>query len=507
MSKECKEIKQEKIRKVFLENLPRSKSGKTTNWLKSIGYKVRFIYDDIEGIIKIVDYKDGFLYIKYEDKEPFKISISNFKNCALGKLLGKVTNELKIEIGTTFKDENRDITIIDREYRIRYYNNGYTTKEKWYKYKCNKCGFECGEHYKDGKYKEELWISEYNLLNGGNGCACCRLNPQIVVPNINSIVANEETYWMIQYFQGGYDEAKMYTPRSGQKIKPVCPDCGRIKDNKMTIDAIYKHKSIRCTCKDGIKYPEKFIFNLLEQVGLEFKTQLSKTTFDWCENKRYDFYFELNKEKYIIETHGKQHYEQAGYKWKTVKEEQKNDKFKKELAIENGIKEENYIVINCRESDMEWIKKDVLKSELNNLFDLSKIDWNKCEEFALSNRVKEACEIKRNNPEMTASQIGEIIGVGEGCIRSYFKKGNNIWEWCNYNAKEEQLKASSKNGKSSGKKIEIFKDGISLGVFESVAELERQSEDIFGVKLFHPNISNVCNALVKQYKGYTFKYI
>ena len=28
----------------------------------------------------------------------------------------------------------------------------------------------------------------------------------------------------------------------------------------------------------------------------------------WVQKYRYDFYFELNNEKYIIETHGEQHY-------------------------------------------------------------------------------------------------------------------------------------------------------------------------------------------------------
>ena len=58
-----------------------------------------------------------------------------------------------------------------------------------------------------------------------------------MIDGINSIVAKEETHWMIKYFQGGYDEAKKYTKSSNQKIYFNCPTCGRIK-NKFTSELL-----------------------------------------------------------------------------------------------------------------------------------------------------------------------------------------------------------------------------------------------------------------------------
>ncbi|NGU31094.1 hypothetical protein G6Z34_13465 [Clostridium perfringens] len=55
--------------------------------------------------------------------------------------------------------------------------------------------------------------------------------------------------------------------------------------------------------------------------------------------------------------------------------------------------------------------------------------------------------------------------------------------------------------------VEIFKDNKSLGVFESCSELERQSEKLFGVKLFQSNIGHVCLGRRKSHKGFTFKYV
>ena len=52
----------------------------------------------------------------------------------------------------------------------------------------------------------------------------------------------------------------------------------------------------------------------------------------------------------------------------------------------------------------------------------------------------------------------------------------------------------------------MFKNNISLGIFKSGHELDRQSKKIFNIKLDYRNISNACRNN-KPYKGYTFKYI
>lgn len=399
-------------------------------------------------------------------------------------------NSFKIEIGQIFKNEKRDITIIDREYKIRYGKvNSRKRSEKWYKYHCNKDGYEG-------------WIVEHNLLNN-IGCPLCSNNPKIVVEGINDIPTTAP--WMINYFQGGYDEAKLYTKASSKKIYPICPDCGQIKRNKISILSIYNCNSIGCSCSDSIPYPEKIMFNVLEQLKLNFKIQLTKTNFKWCNKYKYDFYFEYNNEQYIIETHGMQHYEEIDRdKAKTLEEEQANDRLKKELALRNGIKEENYIVIDCRHSKLEWIRDNdsgVLNSKLNDIFDLSKIDWTKVEEFAYSNLVKKACKYKIDNPSLTASDIADKMGYSNTVVLKWLKIGNKLG-WCTYNSQEEQRRGGIKRQKQ----VEIFKNGISLGIFESLIDLENNSEKLFGVKLLICNISKVCHKERKQYKGFTFEF-
>ena len=44
------------------------------------------------------------------------------------------TREFNVNIGEIFNDKKRDLTIIDREYRI---DNNRGQNKKWYKYHCN----------------------------------------------------------------------------------------------------------------------------------------------------------------------------------------------------------------------------------------------------------------------------------------------------------------------------------------------------------------------------------
>ena len=313
---------------------------------------------------------------------------------------------------------------------------------------------------------------------------------------------------MVKYFQGGYDEAKLYTKSCGKKIKPICPSCKNIREKFMTVNDLYMKKSIGCKCGDNISYPEKFMYNILKQLNIKFETQLSKTKFEWCKNKLYDFY--LSEYNCIIETHGRQHYERAKGFYKTLEEEQENDRCKERLAKENGIG--NYIVIDCRHSDLEWIKNNVLNSKLNELFDLSKVDWSKCEEFAINfNIVKEVCEYWNHKEDWeTIKDLAKIFNCDPATIDSYLRKGENqgwIKDYQKIRNLSNLKKSANAVRKRCAKRVEIFKNNISLGKFEAIADIVRQSEDLFGVKMSSGKISQVCLGKKPQYKGFTFKYV
>lgn len=356
--------------------------------------------------------------------------------------------------------------------------------------------FKCPKGHKFEMY----WYS----FKHGQRCPVCACKQATLETCISSTDP-----WMVKYFKNKND---IYTHKSQShdKIPVVCPYCG--KEKQMVISSIYRYKGICCSCGDGVSYPNKFVYNAMIQI-FKIDNVFTEQKFKWSDNKIYDILIKTQNEDILIENHGEQHYKQTKRKGaRTLKEEQNNDQYKKELAEQNGF---TYIELDCRKSELEWIKQSILNSELNNLFDLSKIDWLKCEEFALSNRVKEICDYWKvhndiNNEGLTTTNIGEIFNLSNKTVRIYLNKGTKLG-WCDYDAKAEMIKSNRKNGefnsKVLGKSVEVFKNEESLGVFSSCTELEKQSEEIFGVKLFQGAISKVCRGEKPQYKGLTFRYV
>ena len=88
-------------------------------------------------------------------------------------------------------------------------------------------------------------------------------------------------------------------------------------------------------------------------------------------------------------------------------------------------------------------------------------------------------------------------------IRKYVKSGSKSGK-CSYDSQKEIELGRKKT--SLGKQVEIFKDGDSLGIFPSCAELSRQSEQLFGVKLSQSKIGKVANGKGKSHRDFEFKY-
>ena len=161
-------------------------------------------------------------------------------------------------------------------------------------------------------------------------------------------------------------------------------------------------RGTRCNlCSDGKSYPEKFTANVLTQLNIKFITELNRTTFDWCQNFRYDFY--LPDDDRILETNGNQHYEDTTFT--THEEVHKNDSNKRNVAVLNV---SDYIVIDCRHSTIEWMKENIIK-ELGHLYDLSNVDWEKADRESQKSHMILACKLKRENQKLTVKEIIELI--------------------------------------------------------------------------------------------------
>ena len=462
----------------ILTELPRR--GSLINYQAMVGMELELLYEGSVYKVKVLEYIKGSSprFVVEYNGQTHNIECGHFIKGHFGGALKLKTKDFKINVGDIFKDDKRDMIITNREHGKDKRGQNW----KWYKYTCNKCNWTEG------------WIMEGHLLKG-IGCGCCAGTTAVL--GINTIWDTDRWFCDLGVSE---EDAKTHVKGSHKKVTVTCPHCGKTKD--MRIDKIYSYKSICCSCSDGTSYPEKFMISVLDQLNIEYIFQLAKTTFDWCENKRYDFYIpSLNM---IIETHGRQHYEDG---WsKKAEDVQENDKIKYELALQNGIKD--YIIIDCRYSNKEWVKNNILSSKLNELFNLEKINWDKCEEFALkSNMVKEVSEYWNNRQDgETTTTLSEVFELDITTIRNYLKKGAELG-WCKYDAKEERRKNGLNNGKLNGKRVAMYKDGVLIMEECSVTELARRVFKEMGIKLSIGNISAVCSGKLKHHKGYTFKYI
>lgn len=426
-------------KKVFLDNLPKCEN-KTSyiDWKNSVGYKVKFIYntfnDSIEGEIEIIEYKQSNksrnkrLVIKYKDNIT-EMAPGQFTRCEIGVLLNKINHEHMYPIGAIINDVNSGVLEIKEHLKIG------KKKYKAYKYTCKTCG------------NEDI-VSESNLINNKVGCNFCAGK---------KVLKGKNDLWTTHPYIAKY----LKNPEEGYEISHgcnkkkyfKCPHCGF--ERKATINDITSDGFSCTSCGDGISFPEKVMSNLLNQLGVQY---IKEKSFKWSQGKRYDFYIPFIN--CIIETHGKQHYTDGfnNIKARKVIDEQMNDKIKFKLALDNNIK--YYIVVDCRESEISFIKNNILHSELNNIFNLTKINWNKCAEFAVNNLVKEVCNMW--NSLKTISDIADFFKMNRSCVRNYLKKGQKLG-WCDYDPK-------TNNRDSKSKKVICLND---KNIYYSICEASR----------------------------------
>jgi len=200
------------------------------------------------------------------------------------------------------------------------------------------------------------------------------------------------------------DDTLIYTCQSNKRADFKCLNCkNKIHDKR--IQDVYKYGLSCPYCSQGASYPERYVANLLSQLGIDF---IKEKSFEWSKGRRYDFYLpELNL---IIETHGKQHYIKQEWKnGRSFSEETANDNIKKELASKNGISIENYIVIDSRRSSFTHMEKSINNNaKLKLYFDLDKVNHRQCHLSTYNNDdLKTICKMFNDgkSPDEIATQL------------------------------------------------------------------------------------------------------
>lgn len=231
---------------------------------------------------------------------------------------------------------------------------------------------------------------------------------------------------------------------SSKKILLICQTC-----NTEITTTPKKFIRYGCTChkcSDGLSYPNKLMYNVLEQVKIKFETE---KIFPWCKyyfngkyrTGKYDFYFELNNNKYIVEMDGEFHIRDNKMNGRSRRESKFIDNEKDKLANQHGIK---IIRIDSVKSDLNYIKSNILKSDLNLILNLNNINWKDCEIYAINSLVKKVCDLWNSGIHNTLI-ISNILNIHKSTVLKYLKKGTQL-KLCNYDVKI--ARAEGRNNKN-----------------------------------------------------------
>ncbi len=139
-----------------------------------------------------------------------------------------------------------------------------------------------------------------------------------------------------------------------------------------------------------------------------------------------------------IEVHGLQHFKEMpkdSY-WIDLESQINNDKYKKQLALDNGII--HYIEIDASESNKEYLVSSIINSKLNTLFDLNNIDFDKCSYYALGSELEEILSLWNSGIRSTV-EISKVVKLKSDTVAKYLKEAAAI-ELCDYNPKYEMIK-------------------------------------------------------------------
>lgn len=319
-------------------------------------------------------------------------------------------------------------------------------------------------------------------------CPKCTKYEYKVIEGVNDMwTTNPELAFLLSNPEDGHK----YTQSSGQKVDWKCPNCGEIIKNK-AINHINK-RGFKCpTCDDGMSFPERFLFHLFTEMNIDF---IHDKSTEWSNNRRYDFRIPLLNT--IVEIHGSQHFKKGfqSLGGRTLEEEQENDEIKRILALSNGIK--NYIIIDSIESDFEYIKNNVLKSDIAKLFNLKNINWDKVNKKTQSSILFRITDLW--NIGYSIKGISNEVDKNRNTVTKFLNIGDKL-NMCNYSI-EESYRRGYLDANYKGKiVVQLTLNLEFINEFESIAKAKRET------KVDHSSINMCCRGKRKTAGGFKWMY-
>lgn len=255
-----------------------------------------------------------------------------------------------------------------------------------------------------------------------------------------------------------------YGISSKKIVEFKCPDCG--EEFKEKISNFCKRKNLCPNCyKDNISRPNKFLRAFLNEVKDQLIQKDLEWNPDWGEKYLWDAHI-ITKDniEVTIEMQGEQHYHETS--WGRHDYQLKRDKDKMELSQKVNIEQIN---IDCSNTHYDFITQEILKSKLNKILDLSKVNWEKIYEESSRNYTKIVSDLYKQGK--TISDISRELYLDRHSISKMLKDAKEIG-WCDY----EPISA-----------IELYKIDIKI--------IDTETKD---VEIIH-GVNEVCKWIKEKY--------
>lgn len=385
---------------IDLNQFIKNKNG-SISWKKSVGVPIEFIYDGEKHILIVLDNdkdaKRDYVKVKIDDMNPQYVLMKNIKNLDFDRLFN--IRKYRYNVG----DIINGVEILEQ-----------CTLPK--KSKLSRSGFVYIKSYKCRCLRDnyEYVVAEYELEHGSS-CPVCA--GRCVVVGVNDIgTTNPE---VVEYLLNKED-ANIYSKGSHKYVYVKCPICGNVK--KIMVEFLVKNGGIACEiCSDGISYPNKFAHELFKQLSSQYQKYMPEYSPHWANRYIFDNYVELlDGEKIIVEMDGGLHFRHDNKFGVT------RDKEKDALANENGVLviriDCNYVGVANRYSH---IKNNIING-LNEIFDLSNINWDTCDLAGTSNKMIDVITYYNKNPELSLIEIANIFFISDTTVRNYLRAGERI---------------------------------------------------------------------------------
>lgn len=334
-----------------------------------------------------------------------------------------------------------------------------------------------------------VWsATPFNVYMNGSGCPYCA-GKKVLVGFNDLWTTRPDIARLLKNPEDGYK----YTKGSGKKVDFICPDCGA--PNNKNINMVCRYGFACNRCSDGVSYPNKFGRSVLEQLcGDNFQCEYQP---EWAKPYFYDNYFEHGDKKYVLEMDGVFHYQESKYSSYSLERQMKVDAVKDKLAIDHKIE---VIRIDCVKSECDYIKNNILCSKLNDIFDLSKVNWSLCDAKAQKSLIQEVCNLY-NEGMHDLNEIKNKLHISLWAAQKYVKIGSEVG-WCDYTI--ERAKREGRE-KIMVRVNVVDENNNIIHRFNGVRRCADDMTNLYNIYFNTPNIIKSCKTH-KPYKGFNFRY-